>query len=201
MKRELLLAAMGIASLTPGCVKTGIEADPKGSPGSAGNISASKVDVDKLLKRVAEKPAPTDLKMGAMCYDMAMPPERVEYVCPACGGKTIHVMKMPSFDWNVPAVAITDYRNLASQLRKLGLDAQLDETGLCSACRKENQTGLFLCVTVKGKTARNELHNLNDLRKLIAFVQGNLVWKGEQDQEFPLKPELPSIRQLLGVKE
>lgn len=201
MKKELLLAAMGMASLTPGCVKTGGESTPSSDPQGTGLTASSKVDIDRLLKRLADKPVPTKLKMGAMCYDMAMPPERAEYVCPTCGGKTIHVMKMPSFDWNAPAVAITDYRGLVSQLRKLGLDAQLDETGLCSACRKENQTGLFFCVNIKGKTVRNELRNLNDLRKLIAFVQGDLVWKGEQDMESPLKPELPSIRQLLGVKE
>jgi len=56
-------------------------------------------------------------------------------------------------------------------------------------------------VPIKGRVVRNALQSQNDLRKLIAFLQGDLVWKGAQDEEHPLKPELPRIRQLLGVKE
>lgn len=200
MKKELLLAAMGIASLTPGCMKTGGQGDVTTDTQANSEVSGKKVDVDRLLKRLAEKPVPTKLEMGAMCYDMAMPPERAEYVCPACGTKTIHATKGPD-GWNVPALSVKDYRTAIEQLRKLGLDARLDESSLCSACRKEGVSGLFLEVTIKGRVIRNALQREDDLRKLIAFVQGDLVWKGEQDRELPLKPELPRIRQLLGVNE
>jgi hypothetical protein len=81
------------------------------------------------------------------------------------------------------------------------VDAKLDESYLCSKCKKEGESALFLEVTINKRVVRNALVDVNDLRKLIAFVQGNLVWKGEQDREFPLKPELPRIRQLLGVKD
>jgi DNA-directed RNA polymerase subunit RPC12/RpoP len=200
MKKELLLAAMGLASLTPGCVKTGGESISTTDPQLKGVEAASKPDIDKLLKRLAEKPVPTKLSFGAMCYDMAMPPERAEYVCAICGTKTIHSTKQLG-GWDNPALSFQNYRANLEQLRKLGVDAKLDESYLCSKCKKEGESALFLEVTINKRVVRNALVDVNDLRKLIAFVQGNLVWKGEQDREFPLKPELPRIRQLLGVKD
>jgi hypothetical protein len=70
MKKELLLAAMGISSLTPGCVPSGTE-DPM-PPDSlpTGQVASKKIDVDRLLKRVAEQPIPESLNPGAMCYAM-----------------------------------------------------------------------------------------------------------------------------------
>jgi hypothetical protein len=201
MKKELLLAAMGLSALTPGCVKTGGQGDVTAEPQASGEISTKKVDVDRLLKRVAEKPAPKELKMGAMCYKMMAPPDRAEYVCPACGTKTIHALNRLEGGWSSPALAFKQYRDYVEQLNKLGLPAKLDESFLCNACNKDGKTSLFLEVTLKGQVVRNALIDKNDLRKLIAFVQGDLVWKGEQDMEHPLKPELPRIRQLLGVKE
>lgn len=200
MKKELLLAAMGLASLTPGCVKTGTDGNSTKDPQVNGEVASKKVDVDRLLKRLAEKPVPTKLSFGAMCYDMAVPPERAEYVCAACGTKTIHSVKR-SGGWDNPAISVQNYRATMEQLRKLGLNAKLDESFLCSKCKKEGESTLFLEVTINKRVVRNALIDINDLRKLSAFVQGNLVWKGEQDREFPLKPELPRIRQLLGVKE
>lgn len=201
MKKELLLAAMGIASLTPGCVKTGGESTPNTDPQGTGLTASSKVDIDNLLKRVAEKPVPEELRMGAMCYEMAMPPERAEYVCPSCGTKTIHALNHVSRGWRSEVLVIKQYRGYIEQLNKLGLAAKLDESFLCSTCKKEGVSGLFLEVTLGKQMVRTAITDMNDLRKLIAFVQGDLIWKGDQDRELPLKPELPRIKQLLGIKE
>jgi len=203
MKKELLLAAMGAASLTPGCMPTGAEDPMPPDYLSTGQVASKKIDVDRLLKRVADTPAPKELKMGAMCYDMASTPERVEYVCPRCGTKTIYAWntKARMGGWNSPALAIERYRSYIVELNKVGLDAKLDESFLCSTCNKDGKASLFIEVTLGKQAVRTALIDMNDLRKLIAFVQGDLVWKGDQDRELPLKPELPRIKQLLGVKE
>jgi DNA-directed RNA polymerase subunit RPC12/RpoP len=203
MKKELLLAAMGLSALTPGCVNTSGENSLNADPQLKGEVSASKPDIDKLLKRLAEKPVPAELNLGAMCYKMAMPPDRAEYVCIVCGTKTIHSTTQNSLSggWDSPVLSIQNYRTAIAQLRKLGLDTKLDESSLCSKCKKEGESALFLEVTINKRVVRNALVDVNDLRKLIAFVHGNLVWKGEQDREFPLKPELPRIRTLLGVEK
>jgi hypothetical protein len=70
MKKELLVAAMGLSALTPGCVKTGGQGDVTTDPQPTGDVVSSKIDVDKLLKRVAEKPGPEMMNPGAMCYAM-----------------------------------------------------------------------------------------------------------------------------------
>lgn len=201
MKKELLVAAIGMASLTPGCVKTGGQGDVTTNPQPNGEVSAKKVDVDRLLKRLAEQPAPESLNPGAMCYAMMAPPDRAEYVCPTCGAKTIHALDQLERGWEAPALSVKHYRTYIEQLNKLGLAAKLDESYLCSACKKEGVSGLFLDVTSKGRVVRTALKGDADLRKLIAFVQGDLIWKGDRGTELPLKPELPRIRQLLGVKE
>lgn len=203
MKKELLVAAMGIVSFTPGCVKTGAEGQSMTDPQLNGAVASKKVDINRLLTRLAEKPVPTNLSFGAMCYDMAAPPERADYVCPTCGTKTIHALikKGQRIGWNAPALRVEQYRVDIAELRKLGLDAKLDESFLCSKCKKQGASALYLEVTTHTRVVRNELADVHDLRKLIAFMQGDLVWKGEQDREFPLKPELPLIRHLLGVTE
>lgn len=203
MKKKMFIAAMGIASLTPGCVKTGsVDVKPT-EPQPSGEVSSKKLDVDRLLKRLAENPAPQKLNFGAMCYKMALPPERVDYVCPSCGTKTIHALRdnHQGSGWDAPALSVPHYRKYVEQLNSLGLAVKLDESFLCSACNKEKKSSLYLEVTLKSKVVRTALRDMDDLRKLVAFLQGDLIWKGDRDEEHPLKPELPRIRQLLGIKQ
>lgn len=47
-------------------------------------------EMRKRLEELAKSAPPKDLSSGAMCYEMATPPERAEYVCPACGDKTLY---------------------------------------------------------------------------------------------------------------
>jgi DNA-directed RNA polymerase subunit RPC12/RpoP len=182
-------------------VPTGTEDPTPADPQPTGQVASKKIDVDRLLKRVAEQPVPESLNPGAMCYAMMAPPDRAEYVCPTCGTKTIHALNQLTGGWDAPALSIKSYRTYIEQLNKLGLVSKLDESYLCSACKKEGVSGLFLDVTVKGRVIRTALQGDEDLRKLIAFVQGDLVWKGDRGCEIPLKPALPRIKQLLGVKE
>jgi hypothetical protein len=200
MKKELLLAAMGIASLTPGCEKTGGDVSSHGEHLTSGAVSSRKVDVDRLLKRLAEKPVPKTLSYGASCYMVEMPPDRAEYVCAVCGTKTIHSTNKGR-SWGTPALSVKYYRSYIEQLKKRGLDVKLDESCLCSKCQKEGQSSLVLEVAIKGHVTRNPIHDINELRILIAFVQGELVWKGTHEDVFPLKPELPRICQLLGIEK
>lgn len=101
MKKRLLMAAMGIVSLTPGCVKTDGENASSADPQIKGDVSAAEPDIDKLLKRLAEKPVPAELNFGAMCYKMAMPPDRAEYVCSVLRDKDHSFHKTKSFSWQL----------------------------------------------------------------------------------------------------
>ena len=203
MKKELLLAAMGLAYLTPGCERTGGDVSSHGEHLTSGAVSSRKVDVDRLLKRLSEKPVPKTLAHGASCYMLDMPPDRAEYVCIDCGTKTIHSIKQNPLarGWDSPALTVKYYRPYIEQLKKLGLNVKLDESCLCSKCQKEGQSSIVLEVAIKGHVTRNPIYDINNLQILIAFVQGDLVWKGSHKDVFPLKPELPRIRQLLGIEK
>ena len=203
MRIKLLLAAMGISCFASREKKTGIDTRGTSFENPKTNDVPTKAqtpDIEKLLAKVAATPPPAGLSMGASCYRMCVPPEREEYICMVCGTKTIHSLNK-SDGWDNPALSVKYYRTYIEELIKLGLDAKLDESFLCSKCKKEGQSSLFLEVTIKNRVVRSALVDINDLSKLIAFVQGNLVWKGERDEEFPLKPELPRIRQLLGIEK
>ena len=179
MKKEILLAAMCAS-----CAEHLL----------AENITREQID--KLLAEVAKKPAPKAESVFAMCYVMDFLPERAEYVCPVCGAKTIHVKGSVS-DVN----SLGYHRSSLEKVKKLGLDASLDERALCETCReevglKEVAADVYLNVRINGRISRTLLKR-NDWAKLIAFLEGKNSY--ESDGTKPLKPELPRIRELLGL--
>jgi len=202
MRNELLLAALGLSSLTSctGREPTAAEDHPaQGAPPKAVAPQPTAPDLQALLKRVAEQPEPERLSPGAMCYAVALPFDRTDYVCPTCGAKTIHATLRAGRE--SPSVSIRAYRESVHKLNQLGLALRLDESALCSACKKEGADALVLEGSYQGRPTRCALRDLDDLRKLQAFVEGRLAWKDFFAREHPLKPELPRIRELLGMTE
>jgi len=183
VKKELLAVALGLATFSQGCAPSG-------------NKTGQGPDIENLLMDLAKKPIPENLSPGAMCYEAAAVPDRAEHVCQSCGTKTIHT---EASLWEILDNQRT-YHICVDELKKLGWNVKLDESFLCSKCRKAEMAGFYLEITYNGQTATNKLTDSNDIRKLLAFAKGNDVWQGGQGAEYPLKPELPRIRELLGVK-
>ncbi|MCL1909735.1 MAG: hypothetical protein FWG05_02235 [Kiritimatiellaeota bacterium] len=188
MKKEILLAM-----LCSSCAKTDINDNSAKDP--------MRERVDKLLAEIAAQPEPVlDKIWSAMCYEMMAPPERAEYVCPICGAKTIHVKDAAE----TVAWTLENHRYFLEEVVKFGLDASLDERAFCETCRKESglengSLDVYLDVRMNGKIAHTLLEE-NDWDKLTAFLEGTNVWKN-MDGEYPLKPELPRIRKLLGIDD
>ena len=185
MKKELLIAALGI-----------------GVSGTLG--AATRQEVDTLLAKIAKTPAPKNLMPGASCYKQAMPSKRAEYVCPECGKKTLYTDDEKQWTpWHLLHRELASHRRNRDTLRELGWDIKLDETSLCAKCCKTGARpgDLFIEITIDAKTTRTELQS-DDLAKLAAFAQKKLVWRGiHYGEERPLKPELPRIRELLGLPD
>lgn len=74
MKKEFLLIALGLTSLT-GC-QTKEETSQR---------------INSELEKVSQTPTTNTVPVMADCYDISITPERVETVDPATGEKTLHV--------------------------------------------------------------------------------------------------------------
>lgn len=150
-----------------------------------------------LLSRVEREEAP-DFVMGAMCYSPVALPDRVEYICPVCGGRTYYGQYEGSFvQWELPAM-----RRMLSEMEGNGLfDLSLEET-FCSHCAAGDSTGevRLLVVYSEGDTVRTPVC-LNDLQMIQGLVSGELYYTQSNDSQSPLKSSLDRLRTILGVEE
>lgn len=58
----------------------------------------SREDIQKQLAVIAKSPPPLGQPPGAMCYKVAAPPSRIDYVCPTCGEKTLYAYDAQGFN-------------------------------------------------------------------------------------------------------
>jgi len=165
---------------------------------SADNLTRERLE--ELLAAIALQPAPDPETIYAMCYDMPEAVNRFEYVCPVCGAKTLYTRDVAYMLDRIQRW----WRERMEDLRKRGLDAELDERACCSVCREdaeladENELAYYLIVRLDSKATRTRLHE-NDWARLSAFLDGKITWN--RDGAKPLKPEIPRIRELLGLDE
>jgi len=183
----------------------------------AGMLSAeplTREQLNTLLDSLAARPVPAQetLRMGAMCYEPVGIPMRSEYVCLVCNTKTLYEVGKEGGREKIDAAYVIEElprrRKQIEEINTLNVTAQLDETDLCSHCQRDKdkaKPGLYFVVSTttedgKEKTIRTLL-TYGDLPKLIACLKKQDRWVGENDGEYPLKPELPRIRELLGLDE
>jgi hypothetical protein len=162
-------------------------------------------EIKGLLERLAERPAPSVLSLGAKCYEVASPPARAEYLCPACGERTFYAQpqKNGAIDGTPRFVQweLQECRRLIKSLKGAGMT--IDESEFCRKCTPGKKTpALVLVVAYKGedKPQRTRGVNAGDIRMLIEFLNDQDRHKGERDSETPLKDSIPRMKELLGIK-
>jgi hypothetical protein len=193
-----LLAGQLAAQTTVGASgQAGTNTGTPAAPTSAAGLAAlNRAEMRQQLAKI-ERSARPEPKMGAMCYEMASPPERAEYVCPTCGERTLYGHEQAALiEWELETC-----RRLFRQLPQRKT-MTLDESSLCRKCRPD-ATVHELVLTIRfddGTT--NVVHGVtsDDLRLLAGALAGNLTGKTFDDGEEPLKEHLPRLRELLGEK-
>ena len=156
-------------------------------------------DIQSKLKKLSHSLKPIALAPGAMCYEIAAPPDRAEYVCPKDCDKTIFTTEMTGFIlWELPQM-----RESVKELQKLGLEAKLDESEFCKKCspnQKENPQLKLVIAYPDGKV--NILRGVygGDMRLIQEFLSGAKKHSTSHGSEEPLKEYIPRLEQLLGVK-
>jgi hypothetical protein len=205
MKTRLVLTLTSSALLAGGCKEA---ADRPPSPPSSGTArpqtaqaalltAMSKGEVKRLLATIERAQAP-EPKMGAMCYRMALPPDRMEYVCPTCGEKTLYEKEV-SWTWMHQLDAC---RRLFKELPKHDT-MTLDESSFCRKCRPgTNAPSLRLVIRYDDRTS-NVVSGITsqDLRLLKGLLSGDRSYRTSNEGQVPLKQELPRLRALLGIKD
>lgn len=168
----------------------------------------SRQDIEKQLAYIAKSPPPKNLAVGAMCYDIAGPPERIDYVCPVCGEKTLYVMErtadgqIDQQQWKTAGTvqALESLRRLTQQIDKL--EVTLDESQFCSHCSpgiEDPRVALVVDYPDTPEPHRAWDISVQDLQILQAFSKGQLKYTDPLDSERPLKDTLPRLEELLGV--
>jgi len=154
------------------------------------------------LEKLSKSPPPKNLKMGAMCYDMAEPPDRIDYVCPACGEKTLYARD----DKNRGSLTfflsyqLQECREIAKKVK--GLDIVLGEHEFCRKCSPATKAPvLILKVNYPGEKTHvvRDVHE-DDLGLLVEFMNNSDRHVGGQGRETPLKDYVPRLRELLGIQ-
>jgi hypothetical protein len=166
------------------------------TPPDSINGSYTREEIAAKLKKLAKSPAPTTLKPGAMCYAVAGPPARAEYVCPVCGEKTLYTDGHTfTIQYELPSC-----RQIISSIK--GLEIKLDETQYCKKCHPEVESP-SLCLEIKysGEDKPYVCCNVgsSDVDLVYEFISGNKKHTGGNGQETPLKDYTARLEELLGV--
>lgn len=168
----------------------------------------STTEIEHMLIRLAQSNPPKNLAIGAMCYEVAAPPQRIEYVCPVDGEKTIYALSGSNrdggliADWGtieLLAWEIDSCRRIVLQITELSVE--LDESGFCHICSPDiEKPSLGLIITYPdGKVHKVWDVSYNDLVLLSEFLRGSKVHSDSADWETPLKDNIERLQKLLGI--
>ena len=160
---------------------------------------ASRADVENRLKALAESEVPAELNPGAMCYEMSAPPDRIEYVCPVCGEKTIYTQA----DHYYLVENVNDCRHMVTNIKSL--DLRLEEKNFCRHCDPDSTEApsIVLYIKYKGENKEEKIPNVSPegLQLLYEFMNGDKTHSYFNEREEPLKDHLEEISNLLRIKK
>jgi len=162
----------------------------------------SREEVQKRLAEIGKTPPPSDLRAGAMCYRMAGPPDRAEYLCPSCGQRTLYVSDRKTWSPLTGLVArdLPACRRLVGEIQ--GLDISLDESEFCRKCSPALKSpGLILVVRYRDETGSHRFRGVttDDLVLIREFTGGSDRHRSSNDAETPLKAHMDRLVKLLGT--
>lgn len=157
----------------------------------------SKSEIEKLLKNLSKSDPKKLENIGAMCYEMAMPPERADYVCPTCGEKTIYTTHHAEFvSWQLNSIR-ESVKNIKT------LDCKLDELQFCKKCSPNIEIP-ELCLIVKiDEEKEHKTCGISELDVIILseFLSGSDIHTDFYDAQEPLKNYQTRIEELIGVSQ
>ena len=171
--------------------------------------------ISSRLRELNSGPKPLLIKhIDAMCYDTAFPPDRLEYVCPACREKTLYarreteekssievedIMRSLQKQREQPYYCVEKIEDCRRTIKNIkGIHVELDESQFCRKCRPDVTHPVLLLKVHLGNGCKitPEIRH-RDLVLLADFVEGIPQTSGGYEA---LADHLPRLEELLGVK-
>ena len=131
---------------------------------SAMNRDQTKQELAKLEPSPKAEPA-----MSAMCYEMAAPPQRIEYICPSCGERSYY----SDGDLFISETEVATCRRLFQTLPKRERFT-LDESSFCLKCSKEAVSPELVLIVRYADGETESAHGISsgELKQLAAVLEG-----------------------------
>ena len=197
---EYILIALVLLGFTLyGCKKAADRADnPLGISVKADDIkNASEDKIRVMLAGLKNTKAPPKREVfQAMCYDVAAPPEYVEFICPLDGEKTLYTYNEGSYGAELASKMPQSARRLSELAKDKNITFTVDITQFCKKHYPDlKRREPILIVTYKtGRVVKNPVA-LWQLALLESFFKGDKYY--DEDSE-PIQNRLPQIAELLG---
>jgi hypothetical protein len=203
--------AVFLLAIFAGCSGIKGNSTPKSSTSESSAVaeakSSQRANIQRRLLKLAESKAPEFDGVWATCYEIADPPETVQYICPKCGEKTLY--KRGEGEEDIGSFGVNRFveyelkscRRAVKAIRTL--DIALDESQFCKKCSPDSKSPkLVLIIKYKGEETphRCEYVTLDDLRLLREFLAGYRKHTGPYDNKTPLKDHLERLSELLGIE-
>lgn len=157
--------------------------------------SMSRAEIEAMLQKIDKQKDPKPI-VSATCY-VPRPPiilKKAEYVCPACGQKTIYTTPQ-----NIRCVTdnIEASRRDFPILQKVSrLKMELDESRFCKRCHPvTTPPELVLKITYSDGTVHESEISAWDLRLLEAF------FSGDREYEEGVEYNISTLRRILGFEK
>lgn len=155
----------------------------------------SKKDIENKLINLLKSEEPQNLAIGAMCYKVAAPPNRVEYICPNCNEKTLWTEQTAYF-------IDSEIYKCRQIIENLGFEnLKLKEIDFCKNCSPliENPS-----LKLEIHYDENEIHsfptNSTNLTLLKELLEGKDKHTDNYDYETPLKNYIFNLQHTTGIK-
>ena len=170
--------------------------------GAVTTTNLNQAELQRRLEELAKSPSPERLKMGALCYSMAIP-QTFDFICPNCLQKTIYGQDKKNSGYvQFLERDLLSCRTLVKDMTSIR--ARLDESAFCSHCApKDSQPALALIVQLDPKGPEHRISPVNafDLGLLKNFLEGKNIHTMENEREVALKDQTKRLSELLGLSD
>ncbi|MFH0896115.1 MAG: hypothetical protein V2A54_16910 [Bacteroidota bacterium] len=156
----------------------------------------TKKEIIAKLAELKEKPIPQKLNPGAMCYAKVAYSDTAYFVCPICNHRTAYT----NYYSQIIKLEVPKAKAIAARIKTINI--KIEDKNYCDKCRPKNENpGMCLIVSYPDDPVEHRSCTVSstDLTMIEEFLAGSTVFHVAQDEERPMKDNIPRLEELLGI--